>query len=137
MEIRKLNAGDVRKIAAIMAKNASALTDLPARDEGEPEEVHQQRVGIAMFSGLLASGMDDVWAFLASVAQMGVDEFDAQEPDAPLKVIEAIVDGGQFPGFFVQASALFQRAVPKKSGTRSPRAMASRPGTPTGSTSAS
>lgn len=118
MQTRKLNAGDVRKVAGILAKNADALTNLPKREEGESEDSHSSRVGQVVMLTILGRSIPDLWDFLAGVANMTPAQLDEQEPEAPLIIIESIVNGGQFKSFFAQALVLYGKMKQSGRGTQ-------------------
>lgn len=109
MEIRKLNAGDVKRIAELMAKNFGTIAGELQKHEGESDEEHSSRVGRVVIGQVLAQNLDEIWAWLADLIGSKPSELDQMEPSAPLEIIEAMLEAPELPDFFARVAGLLER----------------------------
>ena len=107
MEIRALNAGDLHLVGGMLANMSPKLVMIDmARREDEDKTDHATRVGKQLVPLLLRECYQDAWAWLADLCGMTVEEFNKQPIDAPMQVIEALVEKEDLRGFFSRAAAL-------------------------------
>jgi len=100
--MRKLTAKDLYVVGKMLKR---ALPELSKIDmsSGDQKAIGQKVIGI-----LLDTCYDDIWAWLADLAGMGVDEFNGQPVDFPASVIEHLVNSEDIHGFFARVSALMK-----------------------------
>jgi hypothetical protein len=103
IQIRKLKARDVKTLAKMLAKmdtaSISKLQKLVQSPKGKLAETVMFEVGFSIIQ-TIATVTDDIWAWLADLAGMSVEEFDTSDFDAPEQVVRQLINGGQFQSFF-------------------------------------
>jgi len=105
--MRKLNAGDLFKAGKMLAKALPQLAKIDfVKQDGEDEKAHARRIGGEVLPLLLDTCYDDAWAFLASVNDMTVDEFNQQALDFPLQTAIILAEQEDLRGFFRRAAGL-------------------------------
>lgn len=121
-KVRKLRAGDVKTVIKIVGSELSTLREINAKGEdADPEEV-----GMIMLNRLVDKHLDEVWEWLASMAEMSVEEFDKQPADAPVRVIEAIREDDEFRPLLNRLAQLIPSEDGDQSATESPSGTAGR-----------
>lgn len=98
-KIRKLNAGDLTVALNLVERGMSALDqDMFQRLAkagsltGPEAAIEKQRVGIEAFQRLLSTVPDAVMDWCASLSNMTRQEFDELPIDAPLQVLEQMLE---------------------------------------------
>jgi len=115
LTVRALRADDVRVVAQILGHEVRALGGAASQD--------QAQVGAELFGRLLREHMDALWAWLADLAGLTPDALSQEPLDAPLQIIEQVLEDPQIGPFVERVSGLLAKA-PTGSGTSSPHATA-------------
>lgn len=103
--MRKLTAADLFKVSKMIGK---ALPDISEIDTDNPAKTGKQ-----IFQAFAVNCTDELADFLASIAELSRSDFDSKPFDYPLEVIESIINGGEFTGFFTRLPALLGQGVRK------------------------
>ena len=87
MMIRKLNAKDTRIVAMMIRQALPALENIELSQlETETETDHKIRLVKQVLPALMDACFDEAWSWLASLAEMTVEEFEQQPPQFPIEV---------------------------------------------------
>lgn len=78
---------------------------MPTSGKGDPETI-----GRDLFASLLERHTDDLWSWLADVAEMSPDELDKQPMTAPGEIIEQVLEDEDIGPFAKQLRTLLQKA---------------------------
>ena len=101
--IRQLKAKDVKVLASMLGKidvrGVAKLQGLVQAQKGEVTKEAMFEVGFALVQSV-ASVTDEIWAWMADLAGVSVEEFNEMPFDTPKEVIMQLIKGGQFASFF-------------------------------------
>lgn len=89
MEIRKLKGKDIRVLAKIIGPEIGHLKTVT-------ESANPTEVGLTLFENLLTKHVDELWEWLASLANMSADELDEAPVDTSFEIIRALKEGDEF-----------------------------------------
>ena len=106
MELRKLNALDLMKVVTIFGKVGANLK--------LSEEMSNTQLGINFIATACQYAEKEVSEFLASIANMTIDEFGKQDIDFPLLVIEELAEKEDLKSFFMRAGNLMKKITKKQ-----------------------
>lgn len=112
MQIRKLSAGDVRIFAGVLAKNMDVIQSLKTRP-GESADDYQVRLGVEVVGTVLTRNLQELWSWLASMANLSTEEFDKLGPGAPFDVVESVLKDGELSSFFARVRDLLPKEPEK------------------------
>lgn len=107
METRKLNTRDLYTVGNMLRKVAPDLRKIQfEKGENESEEAHKARVGQSMFALLADRLYEDVWAWLASVANMSLDEMMDQPIEFVPELVEELTQKEDLGHFFTKVQGM-------------------------------
>jgi hypothetical protein len=106
MEIRKLNALDLMNVVTILGKVG---TNLKLSDD-----MSNTQLGIQFISVACQYAQKEVSELLASLAGMSMEEFQQQDIDFPLDVIEQLAEQEDLKSFFMRAGNLMKKLSKKQ-----------------------
>lgn len=99
--IRELKAKDVKTLAHILGKlKSTSIGDLTSALNGKGDSMS---VGLSIFHVVAADLTDDIYAWLADLIGMSVEEFDEMPVSTPVDIIKELVNRGEFRDFFDSA----------------------------------
>ena len=102
---RDLNAGDVRRVAALLTQEMDRLMDLGQRvkagkEEGDTVDPQAaEQAGREVIQVLLTEYLDTLWEWVADLSGMSTDELDKQPMEYPVGVLEELVATQDVAGF--------------------------------------
>lgn len=120
VEVRGLRCADARFFVGILREDLSELQAVRARvqaakakagegDEGGAAEV--ESAGMEILQMILSRRSDTVFEFLASMAQMSVEDLDAEPISTLPAIADAILADKEIPDFLAFCRSCYQRAA--------------------------
>jgi hypothetical protein len=106
MEIRKLNALDLMKVVTIFGKVGANLK--------LSEEMSNTQLGVHFISVACQYAEKEVSELLASLVGMSMAEFQKQDIDFPLDVIEQLAEQEDLRSFFTRVGNLTKKLSKKQ-----------------------
>jgi len=98
MDIRELKSKDIKTIAKMLGKlKSTSVGDLfVALDSKKTDPL---KVGISIFRVIAADLTDDIYAWLADMAGVSVEELDEMPAATPIDIVKKIIERGDFADF--------------------------------------
>lgn len=103
--MRKLNTNDFIKCASLLGKIGKELEI----DEG----MSNAQVGVSIFATCMKHAETDFKIILADIAEMTVEEFEQQDFDFPIVLIEQISEQQNLQSFFIRVKGLANKITRK------------------------
>lgn len=113
MEVRQLRAKDVKALAKMLGKlKSGGISDILVALEKKESPA---ATGLALFRVIAADLTDDIYAWLADLIGVSVEDFDEMPVETPAAIIKELAKRGEFKDFF--GSALQQAGGDSPSST--------------------
>ena len=116
MEVRKLNAGDIRRAVSLLSSEMDLIDRVMKREDGEGDDEYKARIGRELLDAIANRHSDDLWAWIADLGQMTPEELDAAPMTAPVDIITAVVEGDDVQGFTEAVRRLVRTFAKKRTG---------------------
>lgn len=112
-EVRRLQTGDLFRLARILKSTTAgaraALVSAVSVTEGETTvQIDQSQLGFALFEAAVEQE-DEIKRLFASLVGMSVPEFEKAPFDAPLTILERVMEQDDLPGFLSRALAFAKK----------------------------
>lgn len=116
IKVRKLNAGDIYRVATLVSSELDLINEIAKRRDGEGQEEYQTRVGGELLKAISGRHLAELWDWIADLAGMTVEELNQSPMDTPLVVIEEVIGGDDVAGFTAAVRKLAQKLTAKRAG---------------------
>lgn len=110
--MRNLNTDDFFKTVEILGKVGQYANNIFDK-RSETGEISSAQVAMTFFSMAMQHASKDFKELLASIAEMSIEDFNAQPFSYPLEVVEAIAETEDIKSFLQRASN-FSKTILKK-----------------------
>lgn len=117
-KMRKINNGDVFKLAGIIAKNAKALR--PYLSQLQAEDADTAEIGMELIMDIAPTLGKEGYKLLLNIVDMTQEEFEALPVDSMMALYEEIQEMNDLQAFFdgaakLASTFLAKNSAPKKS----------------------
>jgi hypothetical protein len=103
MQVRKLKAIDVFRVAKILSKmSKSAIQELK-------EETNELQMSYIFMTSALEQAENELLSFFADLVEMETEEFEELGVDAPIDVIEQLAEKEDLKNFLQRVRALMKK----------------------------
>lgn len=99
--MRKLNTNDLIKCSALLGKIGKQIE--------LQEGMSNAQIGITIFSTIMQYAESDFKIILADIAEMPIEEFEKQDFDFPLLILEEIAEKQDLLSFFIRVQNLTRK----------------------------